>query len=68
MNACSIRGVVLHGKQSEDSQQKEGRLSGGLEKSHADSVARSCDSFMKDSEKSRARSRKCYMKDPEELW
>ena len=37
----------------------------GLEKSHADSAARSCDSYMKDTEKSRARSHKSYMKDPE---
>ena len=37
----------------------------GLEKSHADSAARSCDSYMKDPEKSYARSHKSYMKDPE---
>ena len=37
----------------------------GLEKSRADSAARSRDSYMKDPEKSCARSRKSYMKDPE---
>ena len=36
-----------------------------LEKSHADSAARSCDSYMKDPEKSRAQSHESYMKDPE---
>ena len=36
-----------------------------LEKSHADNVAQSCDSYMKDLEKSRAQSRESYMKDPE---
>ena len=37
----------------------------GLEKSHADSAAWSRDSYMKDPEKNRARSRKIYMKNPE---
>ena len=37
----------------------------GLEKSRADSAARSRDSYMKDLEKSCARSRESYMKDPE---
>ena len=36
-----------------------------LEKSRADSAARSRDSYMKDPEKSRAQSRESYMKDPE---
>ena len=36
-----------------------------LQKSRADSVEQSCDSYMKDPEKSRARSRESYMKDPE---
>ena len=36
-----------------------------LEKSRADSAARSRDSYMKDPEKSCTRSRKSYMKDPE---
>ena len=35
----------------------------GLEKSRADSAAQNCDSYMKDPEKSRARSRKSCMKD-----
>ena len=37
----------------------------GLEKSRADSAAWSCDRYMKDPEKSHARSRESYMKDPE---
>ena len=37
----------------------------GLEKSHADSAARSHDSYMKDPEKHRARNRESYMKDLE---
>ena len=37
----------------------------GLEKSRTDSAAQSCDSYMKDPEKSRAQSRESYMKDPE---
>ena len=46
--------------------QKEGRLRfRDLEKSSADSAARSCDSYMKDPEKSRAWSQESYMKDPE---
>ena len=36
----------------------------GLEKSRADSAARTRDSYLKDPEKSRARSREGYMKDP----
>ena len=36
-----------------------------LQKSRADSAEQSCDSYMKDPEKSRARSRERYMKDPE---
>ena len=35
-----------------------------LQKSHADSAEQSCDSYMKDPEKSRAQSRESYMKDP----
>ena len=38
----------------------------GLEKSRADSAARSRDSYMKDPEKSCARSRKSYMKNQQE--
>ena len=37
----------------------------GLEKSCADTSARSCDSYMKDAEKSCARSHESFMKDPE---
>ena len=37
----------------------------GLEKSHADSAARSRDSYMKDPEKRCVRSHESYMKDPE---
>ena len=37
----------------------------GLEKSRADSAARSCDSYMKDPEKCCARSRESYMKNQE---
>ena len=40
----------------------------GLEKSRADSAARSCDSYMKDPEKSCARNRQSYMKDPEKSY
>ena len=36
-----------------------------LQKSCADSAERSCDSYMKDPEKSCARSGESYMKDPE---
>ena len=36
-----------------------------LEKSRADVATRSCDSYMKDPEKSCAQSRKSYMEDPE---
>ena len=36
-----------------------------LEKSRADSAARSCDSCIKDPEKSHTQSRESYMKDPE---
>ena len=36
-----------------------------LQKSCADSAEQSCDSYMKDPEKSRAWSRESYMKDPE---
>ena len=56
---------MLHDKQSEDSWQKEGGLSEGLEKRRADSAARSRDSYMKDPEKSRARNHESYMKDLE---
>ena len=38
-----------------------------LQKSCADSAERSCDSYMKDPEKSRARSRESYMKDPKRV-
>ena len=65
MNACSIRGVVLHGKQLEDSWQKEADDQEALEKSRADSTERNRDSFMKDLEKNRARSRESSIKDPE---
>ena len=37
----------------------------GLEKSRADSAARSCDSYMKDPEKCCAQSRESYMKNQE---
>ena len=36
-----------------------------LQKSLADNSERSCDSYMKDPEKSHAQSRQSYMKDPE---
>ena len=39
----------------------------GLEKSSADSAARSRDRYIKDPEKSRARNRESYMKDPERV-
>ena len=65
VNACSIRGVVLCGKQSEVADKKKVDYEEGLEKSHADSAARSRDSYMKDPEKSCARSHESYMKDPE---
>ena len=45
---CSIRGVVLRGKQSEDSWQKKVDYQEGLEKCHANSAAQSHDSYMKD--------------------
>ena len=38
-----------------------------LEKSHADSAARSHDNYMKDPEKNPAQSRKSYIKDPEKV-
>ena len=65
MNVCSIWGVVLHSKQSEDSWQKKADYQEGLEKSRADSAARSRDSYMKDPEKSCVWSRESYMKDQE---
>ena len=65
VNACSIWGVVIHGKQSEDSWQKNANYQEALEKSRADSATPSSDSYMKDPEKSRAQSRESYMKDPE---
>ena len=37
----------------------------GLEKSRADSAARSRESYLKDSEKHHARNHESYMKDPE---
>ena len=52
MNACSIRGVVLHSKQSEIADKKKADYQEGLEKSRADSAVRSRDSYMKDPEKS----------------
>ena len=53
MNACSIRGVVLRGKQSEDiADKKKVDNQEALEKSHADSAERSHESYMKDPEKS----------------
>ena len=52
-------------RQSLDSWQRKADYQEGLEKSHADSAARSRDSYMKDAEKSRAWRRKSYMKDPE---
>ena len=36
-----------------------------MEKSHDDGATRSCESYLKDPEKSRARDRESYMKDPE---
>ena len=65
VSTCSIRGVVLRGKQSEIADKKKVDYQEGLEKSCADSAARSRDSYMKDPEKSCARSCKSYMKDPE---
>ena len=56
VNACSIRGVVLWGKQSEDSWQKKADYQEALENSRADSAARSRDRYMKDTEKSCAQS------------
>ena len=44
---------------------KKADYQGGLEKSRANSAARSRDSYMKDTEKCRAQSRKSYMKDTE---
>ena len=44
---------------------KKAHYQEGLEKSRADSAARSHDSYMKDPEKSCARSCESYMKDPE---
>ena len=44
---------------------KEADYQEALEKCHADSAARSRDSYMKDLEKSHARSRNSYMKDLE---
>ena len=44
---------------------KKANYQEALEKSHADSATRSCDSYMKDLERSRAQSRKSYMKDLE---
>ena len=65
VNACSIRGIVLHSKQSEDSWQKESDYQESLEKIRADSAARSRDSYTKDPVKSCARSRESYMKNQE---
>ena len=65
VNMESVRGVVLHGKQSENSWQKEGGLSRRFRKSHTDSTAQSRDSYVKDPEKCHIWSRKSYMKDPE---
>ena len=44
---------------------KKAHYQEGLEKSHADSAAQRRDTYMKDLEKSCARSCKSYMKDPE---
>ena len=65
VNGCSIRGVVLCGKQSEDSWEKKADYQEGLEKSYADSAARSRDSYMKNPEKSHAQSRESYKKNLE---
>ena len=46
---------------------KKANYQEGLEKSRADSAARSRDSYMKDPEKIRAQSCKGYMKDPERV-
>ena len=46
---------------------KKADYQGGLEKSHADSAARSRENYMKDPEKSHAGSHESYMKDPEKL-
>ena len=60
----SIRGVVLRGNQK-IADKKKADYQEALEKSRADSAARSRDSYMKDLEKSCAQSRESYMKDPE---
>ena len=44
---------------------KKANYQEALEKSRADSAARSREIYMKDPEKSHARSRESYMKDPE---
>ena len=64
MNLCSIRGVVLANSQK-IADKKKADYQEGLEKSRADSAARSHDSYMKDPEKSCARSCKSYMKNQE---
>ena len=64
MNACSIRGVVLANNQK-TADKKKADYQEGLEKSRADSAARSRDSYMKDPEKSCARSCESYMKNQE---
>ena len=64
MNACSIRGVVLANNQK-IADKKKADYQEGLEKSRADSAARSRDSYMKDPEKSCARSCESYMKNQE---
>ena len=65
VNACSIRGVVLRGNNQKIADKKKAYYQEGLEQSHADSEAKSHDSYMKDLEKSCARSYESYMKDPE---
>ena len=44
---------------------KKANYQEALEKSRTDSATRSCDSYMKDPEKSCAQSHESYMKDPE---
>ena len=65
VNACSIRVVLYEANNQKIADKKKVGYQEGLEKNHADSAARSHDSYMKDPEKSRARSHKTYMKDLE---
>ena len=63
MRELKTKGVVLHSNQKIADKKKADYQ--GLEKSCADSVARSRDSYMKDPEKSCARSRESYKNDLE---